>query len=535
MSSEPSDHTLFGGHEGAVKWLARFLSQLPAAPQSPLPLLTAPVLDAFLTGAGHMLANKHPDEFKKYLDFIINDCLPRIDEGTIGKPSATRLRKTIQGNFDGFKNKLPGRALAELYFGADLTGSVSHGSMGGGVSQPSSFGASASSSAPRNPFAAPPSSSTNAAPYPFGGGSTTTANATTAAPSPFTSSAPTATGFGSSSSSSQNQPFVGGGQHPASAPITRAPFASPFGASTTAPAPSAAPIPSPFGPGLQVSSNTAPSGFGTPFGQQQQPQQQHQTGFAPATSASSGAPAGGVMGLFGGQQPAQQLSVFGNPAPTPAATTGFVFGSAAPVPSPFGNAATTGGGMGLFGQPAQAQQQQQQSPFGTPFGQQQQQQTGFAPAATGLFGPPAPPAPITSAFGQPAQQQSTFFGGGLGSNNAPVASPFGTAAPSSSPFGSQFGNNNAPAASPFASTASVVSSPFGGTFGSGTGQFGGGSSSNNNNNNTKAPCRFFAQGGCKYGSNCRFSHDTGFGGGGPGGGAFNSAPSPFSNFGGPRR
>jgi hypothetical protein len=90
MSSEPSDHTLFGGHEGAVKWLARFLSQLPPAPQSPLPLFTAPVLDAFLTGAGHMLAIKHPEDFKKYLAFIIDDCLPRIDEGTIGKPSATR-------------------------------------------------------------------------------------------------------------------------------------------------------------------------------------------------------------------------------------------------------------------------------------------------------------------------------------------------------------------------------------------------------------------------------------------------------------
>jgi hypothetical protein len=56
MASEPSSHGLMGGHEGAVKWLKRFLALLPAAPQAPLPLITAPVLDAFLTGAGHMLA-----------------------------------------------------------------------------------------------------------------------------------------------------------------------------------------------------------------------------------------------------------------------------------------------------------------------------------------------------------------------------------------------------------------------------------------------------------------------------------------------
>jgi len=43
MSSEPSDHNLFGGNGGAVKWLSRFLSELPNS--SPLPLITAPVLE----------------------------------------------------------------------------------------------------------------------------------------------------------------------------------------------------------------------------------------------------------------------------------------------------------------------------------------------------------------------------------------------------------------------------------------------------------------------------------------------------------
>ena len=45
MSSDPSDNGLVGGHGGAVNWLARFLSDLPPAPASPLPLITAPVLE----------------------------------------------------------------------------------------------------------------------------------------------------------------------------------------------------------------------------------------------------------------------------------------------------------------------------------------------------------------------------------------------------------------------------------------------------------------------------------------------------------
>ena len=45
MSSEPAENQLFGGQMGAVKWLQRFLSQLPPPPASPLPLITAPVLE----------------------------------------------------------------------------------------------------------------------------------------------------------------------------------------------------------------------------------------------------------------------------------------------------------------------------------------------------------------------------------------------------------------------------------------------------------------------------------------------------------
>jgi len=74
------------------------------------------------------------------------------------------------------------------------------------------------------------------------------------------------------------------------------------------------------------------------------------------------------------------------------------------------------------------------------------------------------------------------------------------------------------------------------------------SNNNNNNNNNKrqgsqsrggkkGPCKFFAQGRCRKGNDCPFSHDTGGGGGGGGGGfgggGFQS--NNWSGFGGPRR
>ena len=54
QASLPSSHNLLGGNQGAVLWLGRFLDLLPPAPTAPLPLITAPVLTAFLQGAGHM-------------------------------------------------------------------------------------------------------------------------------------------------------------------------------------------------------------------------------------------------------------------------------------------------------------------------------------------------------------------------------------------------------------------------------------------------------------------------------------------------
>ena len=52
MSSTPSNHTLLGGHAGALTWLQRFMDLLPPAPASPLPLLTAPALHSSLPYRG---------------------------------------------------------------------------------------------------------------------------------------------------------------------------------------------------------------------------------------------------------------------------------------------------------------------------------------------------------------------------------------------------------------------------------------------------------------------------------------------------
>jgi len=114
MSSHPSDHTLFGGNEGAIQWLDRFLEQLPKGPGQ-LPLFVAPVLHAFLAGAGHMLAILHKEEFDKLVKFILDDVIGRLDEGPIGAPSAHRLKECVENGLEGFEGIQPSRALAPLY------------------------------------------------------------------------------------------------------------------------------------------------------------------------------------------------------------------------------------------------------------------------------------------------------------------------------------------------------------------------------------------------------------------------------------
>jgi len=124
MASLPENHRLFGGREGAFKWLERFIDLLPDK-ESPLPLLTAPVLYSFLTATGHMLALSYRSQFQSQFDYITSSILPRLDESTIGLPSATRLKKLFNGGINGFISELPNGALTELYnvnVGSFITG-----------------------------------------------------------------------------------------------------------------------------------------------------------------------------------------------------------------------------------------------------------------------------------------------------------------------------------------------------------------------------------------------------------------------------
>eukprot|EP00536_Pseudo-nitzschia_multiseries_P000871 jgi/Psemu1/321812/estExt_fgenesh1_pg.C_110016 len=518
QSSLPSSHQLMGGNTGAIKWLKRFLDLLPPAPTSPLPLITAPVLGAFLTGAGHMLANVHSEDFRKLLTVIQTDIVNRLDEGEIGKPSAIRLGKVLEGGFDSFAKNLPPKAIPELYYGASehsqkKEGVISFGGTIGGEEQIVQPKKPQLMQQPQNPFGGGGSS--------FGGsGSNNNSNS-----NPFGGGGGGGGGFGTGN----QQPF--GSSAPAPAP-------NPFGGG-------AAPAPSPFGGGGGGGMASSPSPFGG----------------APAPSASP----------FGGGAAPSPSPFGGGAAPSPSplleevarmpTLLHLVEGGMAPSPSPFG-----GGGM---------------APSPSPCG------WGFGTIPVSVW---RRCSTISSPFGggNTSANPSPFGGGGM----APSPSPFGGGgmAPSPSPFGaggmapspSPFGGASAPSPSPFGGNASSSSfggggnqmqqsSPFGGggngkkkgpcrffaqgkcnrgnscpyshESGGGNSGFGGGFQSNQNNkSNTnnrqgggkKGPCRFFAQGRCKKGNDCPFSHDAGGGGGNGGfGGGFQS--NNWNSFGGPRR
>ena len=504
MSSTPSDHSLLAGHKGALVWLNRFLDLLPSE-QSPLPLLTAPVLVAFLTAAGHMLANKFADKFEPMLNFIANDISKRLDTSAIGQPSATRLSKLLSGGMNAMKTELPHGAIRELYdssptdsAAANFSQPVGQGqgqsqssfsqpafaSNGGfqqSVGQPGGFGISAQpqdqAPAPSsNPFGAPQ----HATPAPFASNNNQVAPfGNTAAPTgafgAFGGSA-TSTPFGDDAATSMNMPPVAPFGNVAAAPFgntahnnaTSTPFVSnpnPFGASGNAP-----PVASPFGnTNSQFGAETNPSPFGAsniaapaPFG---------------ATNVSAPSP----FGMTSAAAP----SPFGN---TPSV----------PTQSPFGNTATN---MPFEAAPAN---QAAYMPYAghsnaTPFGgNPASQATSMAYGGNSN----ASPFGFSNAAPQDKRGPCRFFAKGRCKNGDNC--PFSHVMP-----GQQGSNTNAPVQSSFGGAGNTSNNPS---------QFGGGGWDNsrvpNNSNsvggggNKKGPCRFFAQDKCRFGDDCQFSHDT---------------------------
>jgi len=523
MASIPTDHTLLGGHNGALDWLGRFLDLLPPAPQEPLPLVTAPVLVAFLAGAGHMLANKFPDEFKAQLDIVVNDVSKRLDVGTIGQPSATRLKKILDSGFEGFRTTLPPGAV-EMYYDAS--------SIGESVSVPPSL------AGPTTASAAAAATAGDVAPAPFGG----TAGGMSGSGFGQSTGFHSGTGFAGTQPHTQANPF---GQAPATSGGQASPFGPPQGMvqqPDTFGQSQGATQPSPFGGGSGGGggiggiggSNFTNTGAGA--GQSNKPPCKYfaqggncRFGSNCRFSHDIGASRGGSGVGSGGGAAASTAGGMAGAGPF-GATTNPQFGASASssnTNNPFGGGSTSAPGSSPFNT---GEATSNPSPFGQQqstgnsnvFGGQQQQQP------SNPFGSPSAQQPTTSsynAFG--GQQQSNPFG----STQAPAPSPFGDGQtqPTNNPFGSQT------QASPFGSgggggggTGGIggggagSSNPFGGGGGgegSRSSSFGGGS-------NKKPPCRFFAKGSCRYGANCKFSHDTG------GSNQNNSAPSFGGAFGG---
>ena len=502
MASQPSDHTMFGGHKGAIQWLQRFIGLLPKAPDT-LPLLTAPVLDAFLVGAGHMMARVFPNEFSPLLNIIAKDIVTRLDEGPIGAPRALRLKIVIEGGFPSFQRNIPPRALSALYYtgGSEF----SFGSNDVGNQRP-----------PMQAFAVPTttqSSNSTFSPDPFGGASKTVLN-------PFgegvkTTSSSLGGQLGKSSGPFGGTPMTFGGVSQTS----KSTFPSPASALGVEPVQTSnimfAKASNPFG-GITNLSST-PFVESTPFGGGEQTMSISDIdtlgGVTPVNTLAPG-PFGstpfGVKNQVGISQ-----SQFGNNNNYNNQRNSSRGGETSKAPCRYfaqGNCRNGDNCPFSHEVPSNAARGNQQisNSNHSPFGKQQQQfvaqsnNTPFGTQETLSFGGAVNSAP----FGQ---QQTAPFGA---SSNA---SPFGQHQPS--PFGNASNSNNfgqqQQQSGPFGNTGTKNSNinPFsGGGFGGNNNEVGGSYEKNNTFDNgggrQKTPCRFFAQGTCRNGDNCPFSHDS---------------------------
>jgi hypothetical protein len=467
-----------GGHELAVTWLSRFLLLLPDE-ASPLPLVVAPVLDAFLHGAGHMMAKKHADEFRPLLDKIIEDVINRLDEGVIGKPSATRLKKTVSRGFDGFTNTLPSKALPALYYGAE--GTPSRG-VSSGISLPGS-------STGQSPFG----SSTTGQSL-FGGAS---------------QSAPNNSGFGLSnqqgSLSSKTSPFGGSAVYGSQ---SQSPFSGGIPAQATMSSTSS------FGGAV----SNQPGAQSSPFGGTMSNQVGIQSSALGGTTLSQGGMHSSPFGGSSANQTGTQGSFFGSLTANQTVTQNIPFGGATSnvagtISSSFRGENTNQAGTNS-NNPFSSNPHQYPSSFG-----------GASTSAPSPFG-----APLVQGNGNPfgsnqlTQQNSTNFGGGMQNQSSSVS------------FGSMLASNNA--ASPFGTNIQHTPSPFSvgppNNYGSTNSSGGGGYQGVQQAGGRSRPaCKFFAQGKCRFNKNCKFSHEQvpgahgSFGGGGAFGAGSGGQSNPF--------
>lgn len=480
MSSQPSTHMLLEGNKGAIQWLNRFLALLPASPQAPLPLVTAPVLDAFLRGAGHMLANHYRVEFQPLLDTIQNDIIHRLDVSAIGMPSSIRLKKAIEGGMEGFVTTLPSRAMWELYYGGAVSSNSSSFSATGqqntNAATSNMFGSSTSGTTTSSGTSSKP-------PNPFGTNYTSNTNDSVTNPSPFgTASISASTPFGGFSTSSSNN--TSNNENNATTSI--------------------------FGGGggsvnqgeVSGSHHTSASPFGTTAAS-------FKTGGTMESSTSNS------ISVFGGSGTTTSDNINSSPFGTGPNSSSTLFGgsgglssSVSTNPSPFGvntNTTTSGG----FGNVASSSfsMSSNTNPFGAT-GSINSNNNNSNTTNNTMFGT----APQTNS-----NNTSTFGGGGFGgfaSASSSSTTPFGSASGTNILFG---GGNVAPISSPFGGGGGGGNTLFGSTssslFGSSTSSttitspFGTNQQQPKSNNN-RPPCRFFAEGRCNRGADCQFSHET---------------------------